>query len=471
MAWNQLPGINDSQDSAFSGDFQKLLQQYLPAGFSDSQIDNAIQGATWYGKLGSGSNPYAAAIEVVNRLGTPMPEDQAQKTTWNQTAVDRSPEGVARANDDSDWFSSLLPIAGLALGGYGLLSGLGGLGAGAGALGAAEEAAMLGGSLATGTASEFSLFNPSTWSNPFSGLPAGATTAASALLKTTGGADAPWGVNPQGGNVSYDPFEGMQDWQAPTGGSGYDPFEGMQDWNTSELRNLSAGPPATNLQDLMTKLDTTPGGKALLNSLTGGGTDAAGKLSFLEQALKAGSSASQIAKMLGVGEGTVGLLGKLLGFGASAIGASQQGDEFRRLSDEFKGYGAPSRARYEGSFQPGFTMQNDPGYKDALDQTTKSFLHKASIAGNPADSPNAWKQTLSDVNSSFAYPALQNYRTMNANTGGYSSFNTAAPQVATQAAGSGGNVWNAVGAGVSDIFNPKRSLAEEYADYKRLMGS
>ena len=110
-----------------------------------------------------------------------------------------------------------------------------------------------------------------------------------------------------------------------------------------------------------------------------------------------------------------------------AIASKDQSDNYRDLAEKYMSFGAPSRARYESSFAPGFTMANDPGYMDALGLSTKEFLHKASIGGNPADSPNAWMQTLSDVNSKFAYPALQDYRRLNAGTGGLAALTAAAP--------------------------------------------
>lgn len=143
-----------------------------------------------------------------------------------------------------------------------------------------------------------------------------------------------------------------------------------------------------------------------------------------------------------------------------AVAANKQAGSLSALSDKYMAMGAPSRARYEASFAPGFTMANDPGYQDALDQTTKATLHGMSVNGNPAGSPNAWAQTLSDVNSKFAYPALQSYRSGNAGAGGLAAFNAAAPGAATSAIDARGNVLNSAGAAVNDIFNPRQSLAD-----------
>lgn len=208
-------------------------------------------------------------------------------------------------------------------------------------------------------------------------------------------------------------------------------------------------------------LETAPGVWALPAMATPSVLQAAEKL------LGTGSTVAQVASALGISEGIARAIGALGAAGLGAYASGRQADSLAALAEKYAGYGAPSRARYEGSFAPGFTMASDPGYKDALDQVTKSFLHKASIQGNPADSPNAWLQTLKDVNSQFAFPALQNYRQLNANAGGIASGAAAAPGLDTSAIGARSNVFNAIGAGVSDIFNPPKSLAQQLLELRQ----
>ena len=175
------------------------------------------------------------------------------------------------------------------------------------------------------------------------------------------------------------------------------------------------------------------------------------------------SNADRVARVLrgdGSLEDVLNLGGAALPGVVGAVAANNQANSLEALTREYMAMGAPSRGRFESSFSPGFSMANEPGYKDALDQTMKAFLHKASISGNPADSPNAWMQTLQDVNSTLALPALQNYRSMNANAGGLSQFASAAPTVATGAINANANVANALGGAAADIFNPPRSLAD-----------
>jgi hypothetical protein len=154
-----------------------------------------------------------------------------------------------------------------------------------------------------------------------------------------------------------------------------------------------------------------------------------------------------------------------------AYAANQQANSLQDLANKYMEMGAPSRARYEASFAPGFTMANDPGYTDALNAASKATLHGLSVNGNPAGSPNAWSTSLQDLYAKTAYPALQTFRNQNAATGGIASFSAAAPAASTSAINAGSNVFNAIGAGVNDIFNPKPSLAETLADYKRMLGT
>lgn len=161
------------------------------------------------------------------------------------------------------------------------------------------------------------------------------------------------------------------------------------------------------------------------------------------------------------------LAGKLAGPAIGAIASNRQANSFEDLANKYMDFGAPSRARYEASYAPGFSMDMDPGYKDALDSTTKSFLHKASVTGNPVDSPNAWQQTLTDVNSKFAYPALQDYRKTNASSGGLATFAAAAPGMETSAINSTRGIYDSIGAGAADIFNPPKSMVDLMRELRR----
>ncbi len=141
-----------------------------------------------------------------------------------------------------------------------------------------------------------------------------------------------------------------------------------------------------------------------------------------------------------------------------AVTSSKQADNLKALADEYKGFGAPSRARYEASFQPGFTMESDPGYKDALDMNAKTTLHALSVNGNPAGSPNAWEQTQKDLYDKTEYPALQAYRNTNSVAGGLASGASAAPNLATQAIQQQGTTMADLGGAARDVFAPTSTI-------------
>lgn len=177
----------------------------------------------------------------------------------------------------------------------------------------------------------------------------------------------------------------------------------------------------------------------------------------------------------------------LMGREDAAIGRQTEAREFGRA------VGQPSRDRYEASYKPGFTMESDAGYMDALNQSAKATLHGLSVNGNPAGSPNAWAQSLRDNYEKTAYPALQNFRTMNSTAGGYGSYAGAGASVPgigsslpgstsigsttgsqagsgsdASAIGSSGNIWNSLGAAAGNVFSPPKSTLEQLQEFKTL---
>lgn len=200
------------------------------------------------------------------------------------------------------------------------------------------------------------------------------------------------------------------------------------------------------------------------------GTAAAG--SALAPGYFAAEGALGTGGAAGAGTGGTGALSTLGGSGAleaiarglpgalGALGAANQANAYKDLSRDYMAVGAPSRARFEASFDPGFSMENDPGYQEALKQAAKATLHGLSIGGNPAGSPNAWAQSLTDLYQKTAYPALQNYRNQNASAGGMGALTAAAPAAASGSIAAQGNVFNGIGAAANDIFNPPKSLSQ-----------
>src|SRR3990167_3725419 len=162
------------------------------------------------------------------------------------------------------------------------------------------------------------------------------------------------------------------------------------------------------------------------------------------------------------------LLGRVAPAALGAYASNQQANSLENIANKYAEYGAPSRARYEGSFAPGFTMASDPGYQDALDQSASAAWRAGSMGGNPAGNPAALSEILDRLYKGTAYPALQNYRTGNASAGGIASGTAAAPSLDQSAIGARTNVYNAFGAGIADVMNKPKSLAEQFSDLRRM---
>lgn len=212
-----------------------------------------------------------------------------------------------------------------------------------------------------------------------------------------------------------------------------------------------------------------PGG---LESLAAGltGLDTTGTISELIK--KYGSKAINALTENGGNNSLVKSLGAAGAGIAGYLGSKSQASDYMKLADRYDAYGAPSRSRYESSFQPGFTMANDPGYTDALNQSSKATLHGLSAQGqgNPADNPNAWAQSLKDNYQQTAYPALQNYRTLNANAGGIASAAPAAIGFQKDAIQSNLAGTQAIGSAANNIFNPPQTTAQQFAQLSQLLG-
>lgn len=151
----------------------------------------------------------------------------------------------------------------------------------------------------------------------------------------------------------------------------------------------------------------------------------------------------------------------LAAFGPAALGAyasNEQTRNLRELADRSWAAGEPSRGRYEGSYAPGFTMANDPGFTDMITQGSQGVLAGLSRSGNPYGNPSAITSATDTVTRGLAYPALQDYRRMNAGTGALATIAAGAPGQERNAIDSGANTWNALGSGLSNFMNPPQRI-------------
>ena len=324
--------------------------------------------------------------------------------------------------------------AGGAFGGGGLFGGeAAALGAGeaAGAAGAFDAAAGLGGATSAGAGGALTGGTMS-----FEGLGAlGAAGAAGGSMSTLSDLYnyIPQGLSgPTASGIPLDVASGMF---GPTE-SGWSLAEALGSESTAGA--LSGAASSSSVLDLI-KQYGQPAAKAL------GLTNADGSINW----------------------GAIGSAGAGL---AGYLGSKSQADDYMKLADRYDSYGAPSRGRYESAFSPGFTMANDPGYTDALNQSSKATLHGLSAQGqgNPAENPNAWAQSLKDNYQQTAYPALQNYRTLNANAGGIASAAPAAIGFQKDAIQSNLAGTQAIGSAANNIFNPPQTTAQQFAQLRDL---
>lgn len=150
--------------------------------------------------------------------------------------------------------------------------------------------------------------------------------------------------------------------------------------------------------------------------------------------------------------------GTLGATGLGIFGANRQQNALQNQYNQYLGLGAPSRARYEASFQPGFRLTDIPGFQDAMNTTTDTLLRRASMGGNPAGNPAALAEINKYVAGNLALPTLENYRNQNAATGGYGAFNTAAPATGAAAINAGAGSLNSLGYGINQLANPMPTL-------------
>lgn len=319
------------------------------------------------------------------------------------------------------------PLTYAALFSAGVGSGM--IGGGAGAAEGAGAAAGVGG-IDSGSLSQI--------------LQNGGYANAGAGAGAAGAADAAWGVNPQG-------IDGITS-GANAWGAGDTPwYDQMTTPNfVSNAADVATGAaPAT----------TTLGG--VTSGLSGGGVLGAAALGLSAGAGQAaGSTAlSRLLNGTATTEDYLSLGLKALPGVLGAVGANSSAKSLQELANRYSEYGGPSRARYEASYAPGFSMASDPGYTDALNQSAKASMHALSVNGNPGDSPNAWSQSLSDLYQKTAYPALQNYRLGNSAAGGLQNAAAAAPGLATSAIGQQGQVMSNLGGAFNDVTGNDNSLA------------
>jgi hypothetical protein len=254
---------------------------------------------------------------------------------------------------------------------------------------------------------------------------------------------------------------------ADTLGAGTAASAGPGEWAdlSSWLGADATGAPAYDATEAALNSSLIAGAGGSTSGAIGGASAGAGTAAT---AAGGGTALSRIFGGNGGAADYAELLARFAPAAFGAYGANQQANAYRDLGEKYLAVGAPSRARFESSFAPGFTMENEAGYKDALAQTTKATLHGLSVNGNRSKFTKCvGSNALSDVNSKFAFPALNEYRRVNAGAGGLAALTSAAPAADSSAVNANKSVYDALGAGAADIFSPARSLSDLLREMKR----
>lgn len=225
-----------------------------------------------------------------------------------------------------------------------------------------------------------------------------------------------------------------------------------------DLPSLPDLGPVTNLQDYITKLDSTPAGKDYLNKLIGGAGDAAGGGNILSQLLGGNANASTLTK----------LLPSLLG----VLGSSQQNKALEGLAglqgsnrDALLAFGAPYRQRLAGLYDNPTSYLNSPEVQVPVQQGTDMLARALSTRGNPAGSGTAL-QELQNYSANQLFGKLGQERDRLAGFGGLTQYNSAGAQqfgnlgAQTALAQGEGNMWNALGYGLNQVLNPQPTIAD-----------
>lgn len=182
--------------------------------------------------------------------------------------------------------------------------------------------------------------------------------------------------------------------------------------------------------------------------------NAADWLKYGLQSVGSGTASSALKNLLS-GNGSSGdIFSALGGLAPSLLGmyaSNQQTNALKDLAGKYAEYGAPYRQQLADITADPSKFYNST----AAQQGVNTVLNKLSIGGNPSGSP--YKQQLA-VDSLWNDYGRERDRL--AGFGGLTNYNAAAPSLDAQAVNSQGNMYNALGAGLNDIFNPKTSLAD-----------
>lgn len=411
-----------------NGNWVPVTAETAPAGYDPRQDSNA-----------QGSNERLRFDQAFTNAPADVPitgmQQWAIANGWQEPDRSRN-EGTLGA-----MFSNIAPYAALMAGGIGAMGGFaGGLGAASGGLDAA--------SLAAGDAMAGAI--PAGELGAWTGASAAGTTAGSGAMDWSNLGDL-W--NAGGGGTEFAP-QNVVDLFNNAGMPGYSDYGQSLDELAAELFNNAGtagydqyGNPASGLDWIKSQFggpgSSTSSATNALKTLFGGG---------------------------GSGGGTdwMKLLGGLGAAGLGAYASNKQTNSLEDMAKRYEGYGAPYRQRLSDLYANPSSFLSSPEVKTSVDQGTNSLMRSLSMTGNPFGSGNALTQGQSYASDQL-FGKLGQEKDRLAGFGGLSSYNAAAPGVATNAIGSSSNTYNALGSGLGNIFNPPKTEAQTMADFMKAM--
>ena len=177
----------------------------------------------------------------------------------------------------------------------------------------------------------------------------------------------------------------------------------------------------------------------------------------------------QAGNALGAGS-ILGALGRAIPGLLGAYASSRATDQYKGLADQFASYGAPYRQRLSDLYANPSGFLSSQEVQKPVQMASDIMARSLSTQGNPTGSGNALQQ-LQSYSADQLFGRLGQEKDRLAGFGGLSAYNQEAPSAAANVISSSNNTANALMAGANNVFNPPKTLAQQYAEFKTLSGA
>ena len=167
-----------------------------------------------------------------------------------------------------------------------------------------------------------------------------------------------------------------------------------------------------------------------------------------------GTALGRILSGNGTLDDYLSVLGQAAPAALGALGADRMADLYKEQSDRYFNMGAPYRSRLEATYADPSAYLTSPEVTVPVQQGTDALARALSVQGNPAGSGTALHE-LQNYASNQLFGRLGQERDRLAGFGGMTAYNSAAPGAANNAIGAQRGIYDAIGAGAADVFNPR----------------